>query len=244
MVFFPAQLDNNIGRESIQKMLLSTTPLMLIASCLSFGIVHGSSKIGAEGEPQNDNDGDDNSSGPPISHPVCGLPKDRGNACTAADGNGTAGVKWYFDRETFECLAFGFQGCGGNANRFNTIFDCRHQCHPPADYGACSGRLPPAKNAQGQNILCSGATAAPEKCPSGYRCQNLAFYGICCEIKNEEMYGRNYRPSCANGKVPHQLFDPVNHWPVIFLGKQCQDHFCPAGTECQQLEVFAHCCPK
>ena len=54
-----------------------------------------------------------------------------------------------------------------------------------ADYGGCSGRKPSATNAKGETIFCSGPPNQQIKCPVGFRCQNLAFYGVCCNIKNE-----------------------------------------------------------
>lgn len=54
-----------------------------------------------------------------------------------------------------------------------------------ADYGGCSGRKPSATNAKGETIFCSGSPNQQIKCPIGFRCQNLAFYGVCCNIKNE-----------------------------------------------------------
>lgn len=54
-----------------------------------------------------------------------------------------------------------------------------------ADYGGCSGRKPSATNAKGETIFCNGPSNQQIKCPIGFRCQNLAFYGVCCNIKNE-----------------------------------------------------------
>lgn len=36
--------------------------------------------------------------------------------------------QWYFDPVTYECVAFRYQGCGGNANRFNTVNECWTKC--------------------------------------------------------------------------------------------------------------------
>lgn len=174
--------------------------------------------------------------------------------------------------ETLECLAFGFNGCGGNANRFNTLFECRQECQLPggffnaipiisqfsADYGGCSGRRSGARNAQGETIVCAGPEGQQAQCPAGYRCQYMAFFGICCHSQTEggkekhclinlffkDLYHRNYRPKCSNGKTSVQIKDTVNNWPIQLLGKSCSDEFCPSGTDCIGQEIFAHCCPK
>jgi hypothetical protein len=36
----------------------------------------------------------------------------------------------------------------------------------------------------------------------------------------------------------------LNNWPVMYLGKSCQDDFCPTNMDCIGQEIFAHCCPK
>lgn len=176
----------------------------------------------------------------------CLLPKDRGKPCADEEQNmnGTM-MKWYFDPESLRCLAFGFKGCGGNANRFDSVFDCHKNCEFIADYAHCAGgENATARKANGRHIICwhNNATLA-EKCPDGYRCQMMFAYGICCDNHTYETYARNYHPSCANGAESLKIFDELNQWPIDVLGKTCADEFCPPRMECLQQELFAHCCP-
>uniref|UniRef100_A0A1I8B3I3 EB domain-containing protein n=1 Tax=Meloidogyne hapla TaxID=6305 RepID=A0A1I8B3I3_MELHA len=72
------------------------------------------------------------------------------------------------------------------------------------------------------------------KCPSGYKCMGmLEMSPLCCNITNYEIYKRNVKPKCDNGKKS-----------LKYLGKSCEDEFCPFETNCVQLEMLAHCCPK
>ncbi|CAK5098867.1 unnamed protein product [Meloidogyne enterolobii] len=119
----------------------------------------------------------------PIGNPLCKLPKDSGeNRC---NGKGK-GVKWYFDVDTFECLAFSYNGCGGNKNRFDSVTECWDQCRL-ADMAGCAGMTLPATNTHGHTIVCSSmeAGSAPiQSCPAGYRCTMLAFMGFIITIFN------------------------------------------------------------
>ncbi|KAL3082962.1 hypothetical protein niasHS_010764 [Heterodera schachtii] len=177
----------------------------------------------------------------PIANSNCKLPKDRG---ISFNGAIKAQIKWFFDIETLQCLAFKFEGTRGNGNRFDSIFECRRKCQLPADYGGCSGQKPSARNNRGEYIVCS--MTGTERCPVGYRCQMLAFFGVCCHLDTEEMFQRNFNPpKCANGKNPHKLYDPLNKMTMTYLGKNCSDEFCPIGQrmKCHQQEIFAYCCP-
>ncbi|KAL7070515.1 hypothetical protein ACQ4LE_010626 [Meloidogyne hapla] len=183
-----------------------------------------------------------------ITNPICRQPKDRGNVCIkeneVINGNETnPKIKWYFDEETLQCLAFKYNGCGGNENKFSSIFECRQKCPLPMDFGGCSGNKPSAKNSKGQQIFCAGHPGLEiEMCPNGYRCQGMAFYSICCDVENEEIYSKNFNPKCANGKQPYQILDEINNYNITYLGKSCNDQFCPLNTECVELEIFSHCC--
>uniref|UniRef100_A0A914KLQ2 BPTI/Kunitz inhibitor domain-containing protein n=1 Tax=Meloidogyne incognita TaxID=6306 RepID=A0A914KLQ2_MELIC len=177
----------------------------------------------------------------PIGNPLCKLPKDSGeNRC---NGKGK-GVKWYFDVDTFECLAFNYNGCGGNKNRFDSVTECWDQCKL-ADMAGCAGMTLPATNSHGHTIVCSSmeAGSAPiQSCPAGYRCTMLAFMGVCCHSATQDLYERNYRPSCVNGK--HPLLMEAGGTPANLIGKKCTDNFCPANSSCIEKEIFAHCCPR
>uniref|UniRef100_A0A914LUX9 BPTI/Kunitz inhibitor domain-containing protein n=1 Tax=Meloidogyne incognita TaxID=6306 RepID=A0A914LUX9_MELIC len=183
-----------------------------------------------------------NNDNPIVANPVCRQPKDRGNLCKGINGNETK-IKWYFDKETLQCLAFGYNGCGGNENKFSSIFECREKCPLPMDFGGCSGNKPSARNSKGEQIFCGGHPGLKiEMCPTGFQCRGMAFYSICCDIENEELYNKNFNPKCADGKRPHQIFDERNNYNITYLGKSCSDQFCPLNTKCVELEIFSHCC--
>uniref|UniRef100_A0A7E4ZU47 BPTI/Kunitz inhibitor domain-containing protein n=1 Tax=Panagrellus redivivus TaxID=6233 RepID=A0A7E4ZU47_PANRE len=149
---------------------------------------------------------------------------------------------YHFDKTTGMCLAFKFNGCGGNENRFESKSDCQRTCIP-MDYGSCALFKEPLKNEQGQTVLCGREDGHRnfEKCPVGYSCKYFAFFGNCCEDKNEQLFDKNLTPKCAIGKpktVPHGGYNS------LLVGKTCEDDFCPIDHKCHQLEIFAHCCPK
>uniref|UniRef100_A0A183UV56 Kunitz/Bovine pancreatic trypsin inhibitor domain protein n=1 Tax=Toxocara canis TaxID=6265 RepID=A0A183UV56_TOXCA len=136
------------------------------------------------------------------------------------------GWSWFYDRDTDVCLAFKYNGCGGNANRFPTA----------TDSGSCALNKEPAVDRNGQSIICSG----PEKnkCPTGYRCKRLAFMGVCCPTKEEERFSKDYEGACSVGQT---VKNDRGGWMATLLGKSCADDFCPNGSTCEQGEIFAHC---
>ena len=54
---------------------------------------------------------------------ICQLRKDEGE-CRGYQPS------WYYDAQLGRCIAFVWGGCGGNANRFENILDCRAKCGP------------------------------------------------------------------------------------------------------------------
>uniref|UniRef100_A0A914EPB7 BPTI/Kunitz inhibitor domain-containing protein n=1 Tax=Acrobeloides nanus TaxID=290746 RepID=A0A914EPB7_9BILA len=172
----------------------------------------------------------------PVGDPVCKLPKAKGTRCS---GNSSK-VQWYFDTEVFDCLAFRHEGCGGNGNRFDSISNCWSKCKL-ADMGGCAGSRKAARNSKGETIICSQPGGMKqESCPTGYKCQNQAFFGICCHTETEDLYLKNYRPTCSNNRHTSQITS--GGITMNILGKSCDDNFCPTGTTCHKLEVLAHCC--
>ncbi|CAD5225159.1 unnamed protein product [Bursaphelenchus okinawaensis] len=171
----------------------------------------------------------------PIGSPVCKLPKALGKMCSAAPS-----IRYYFDTETFECLAFRYNGCGGNDNNFDTQSECWSSCKL-ADFFSCSGLRKSARDFKGEHINCYAQpdSTKTQKCPAGYECINGPFTGLCCDKKNQDVFSRNYSPTCRKGKPVKVSSDGVD---MVLLGKSCDDQFCPKKAECHQLEHFAHCC--
>ncbi|KHN76275.1 Major allergen Ani s 1 [Toxocara canis] len=173
------------------------------------------------------------SSGAAGANAKCEANMDRGSQCP---NGGKAQIAWFYDRDTDVCLAFKYNGCGGNANRFPTASACESSCKTP-DSGSCALNKEPAVDRNGQSIICSG----PEKnkCPTGYRCKRLAFMGVCCPTKEEERFSKDYEGACSVGQT---VKNDRGGWMATLLGKSCADDFCPNGSTCEQGEIFAHCC--
>uniref|UniRef100_A0A1I8AGB8 Kunitz/Bovine pancreatic trypsin inhibitor domain protein n=1 Tax=Steinernema glaseri TaxID=37863 RepID=A0A1I8AGB8_9BILA len=175
--------------------------------------------------------------GHPVANEFCKLPKSIGSSCSGKPKR----IQYYFDYETFECLAFQYQGCGGNANRYDTVDECWSKCKLP-DFGTCSGNVGPFLEADGNPRICHSSEpgAAAKTCPPAYTCTMFAFMGLCCDKATQDMYLRNYRPTCPEGQKAHRV--DLNGMPWTLIGKSCADNFCPSGSVCNKLEVFAHCC--
>ena len=75
---------------------------------------------------------------------VCSLPKDSGRQCVPPPGPATPPpptglphgmppipkiyLRTYYNSQTGRCEGFGYQGCGGNKNRFSTLDECKRTC--------------------------------------------------------------------------------------------------------------------
>ncbi|XP_072168856.1 papilin-like [Diadema setosum] len=81
------------------------------------------------------------------SQDICSLPRDPG-ICRAWV------VKYFFDTNYGQCIQFWYGGCGGNANLFDTLDDCKNECVGedtqlpqeemcilPASSGPCKGKF-------------------------------------------------------------------------------------------------------
>jgi len=55
---------------------------------------------------------------------VCQLPQKTG-PCKASL------TRYFFNDDSQECERFTYGGCGGNANNFNSMQDCKERCEPP-----------------------------------------------------------------------------------------------------------------
>ncbi|VDM44048.1 unnamed protein product [Toxocara canis] len=170
----------------------------------------------------------------------CGAPKNKGHVCGAADKiRSKAKIQWYYDTETAMCLAFKYNGCGGNNNRFDTIHQCELRCIPE-DYGWCALSKEAYKNKDGQTRICYGHDKnTTQACPPDYVCKMLAFFAVCCPKRSEELFEKNYRPRCVNGTVVKM--DRGGYQLPVF-GRSCDDDFCAANSQCVAQEILAFCC--
>uniref|UniRef100_A0A0M3IKJ4 BPTI/Kunitz inhibitor domain-containing protein n=1 Tax=Ascaris lumbricoides TaxID=6252 RepID=A0A0M3IKJ4_ASCLU len=86
------------------------------------------------------------------------------------------------------CLAFKYNGCGGNRNRFDTIHQCEFRCIPQ-DYGWCALSKEAYKDSGGQTRICFKRNLNnTQECPQGYACKMLAFFGVCCPKRTEGLF--------------------------------------------------------
>ncbi|KAE9551055.1 hypothetical protein FO519_005722 [Halicephalobus sp. NKZ332] len=175
----------------------------------------------------------------PLANAKCGLKKDAGQRCS----NAASKVMWYYDTTVFQCLAFKFQGCGGNGNRFNSINECWSSCILQ-DFGGCAMMKPPLKDPNGESVVCrTRRDTESRECPQGYKCTHLPFFSLCCEKSNEELFQKNASPKCGpSDKTPVTL--SAGGMTINLLGRSCSDDFCPENSECKGQELLAHCCSK
>nr|CAD2172378.1 unnamed protein product [Meloidogyne enterolobii] len=160
---------------------------------------------------------------------------DKGYDCGEGLAINNSGIKWYYDDELVMCLNFVYKGCGGNENRFNLELECLGACRPEDDGNI---RLECTIGKEEKLIPCGNKHAiersyhgSVNECPPGYRCSSVSIaMDYCC---NRDLYYKNVYPKCENGKQA-----------LEYLGKFCEEEFCPLDTNCIQLELFAHCCPK
>uniref|UniRef100_A0A8R1HK26 Thyroglobulin type-1 domain-containing protein n=1 Tax=Caenorhabditis japonica TaxID=281687 RepID=A0A8R1HK26_CAEJA len=120
--------------------------------------------------------------------------------------------------------------CHQNSTQIRYWFDVQtFQCLPFEHKGRTTTTTPgPLMNEDG--------------CPHGYRCQNGAFFGICCEEDLTNRYQAAFKPVCNNKKPA--LIQRNDGWESAVIGKACSDRFCPSSHTCEHNEFFAFCCPK
>ncbi|CEF62937.1 Thyroglobulin type-1 domain and Proteinase inhibitor I2, Kunitz metazoa domain-containing protein [Strongyloides ratti] len=183
---------------------------------------------------------------------ACSIPKDAGETCPPGEHKKSERLLYYFDIETMQCLPIFYKGCKGNNNRFSTASECSSACLP-MDFSACSGRIMSAVDSTGNTIICNnyrGKMAGNEKnqeeCPQNFSCVMGAFFGTCCHKPTEDLFNKNYNPTCNEEQF--QSSKPIKYekygFTTTLLGRDCSDNFCPSNSVCQQGEIFAYCCLK
>uniref|UniRef100_A0AC34R5H6 BPTI/Kunitz inhibitor domain-containing protein n=1 Tax=Panagrolaimus sp. JU765 TaxID=591449 RepID=A0AC34R5H6_9BILA len=105
----------------------------------------------------------------------CSSPKDSGKGSSPTQ-------KFYFDEKWQACLAFKYNGEGGNNNRYNSIDECTQACRH-LDGSVC---VSPA----GSKAPLSGAMTGDcdqAKCPDGYSCRRGMFIECCHDAEMKEV---------------------------------------------------------
>uniref|UniRef100_A0A3B3QQM4 Tissue factor pathway inhibitor n=1 Tax=Paramormyrops kingsleyae TaxID=1676925 RepID=A0A3B3QQM4_9TELE len=138
-------------------------------------------------------------------HHSCALKKDEGLCKALLD-------RFYFDVETKQCESFGYGGCGGNANNFETVEECeetsdKSPCDLPEEVGPCRGII--------IRYFFNGESQ---------RCESF-FYGGCLGNAN------NFRSKAeCNGSGP-----PGLQVSTTILLEQTFNHFVPLILLCYRV---------
>ncbi|CAJ0592015.1 unnamed protein product [Cylicocyclus nassatus] len=195
----------------------------------------------------------------PVGKESCKLDRDRGRTCNGVKPS----IRYYFDYQTFACLAFEYLGCGGNENNYRTSSDCSFDCKLQ-DLSGCGGMYPAARGTNGQALICGNlfptiisyppdparpSTLPPPRngpklnedgCPKDHKCVMGAFFGFCCSKANEDRWDKAYHPTCPNGRPPYS--EMRDGWQETRFGKSCKDRFCPTNYTCHDSYIFSYCC--
>uniref|UniRef100_A0A8R1EJG5 BPTI/Kunitz inhibitor domain-containing protein n=1 Tax=Caenorhabditis japonica TaxID=281687 RepID=A0A8R1EJG5_CAEJA len=122
------------------------------------------------------------------------------------------------------CMAFKYNGCGGNKNNFKQVADCS-MCAP------LGGLMCPA------NTASSGSCKKDAECKATEYClTTFAGNGICCKKAARDKLAADNNPKCGNGRKV-----VIVDWSIL-IGKNCAANFCPAKATCKKGNFFATCC--
>ncbi|XP_066978000.1 papilin isoform X20 [Macrobrachium rosenbergii] len=126
---------------------------------------------------------------------ICKLPVETGN-CRASIPS------WYYDEEKQRCIGFSYGGCGGNANRFQSVELCERQCGRYRDQATTTE--------SGLDVTSPSSFTQPDS-----HCQEAA---ITCQLL-QCPYGIQKRVD-HDGCEQCSCYDP------------CEEMRCANGTEC------------
>ncbi|CAI5443949.1 unnamed protein product [Caenorhabditis angaria] len=153
----------------------------------------------------------------------CKASVDLGTACSQQKPI----LKYHFDSKTQTCLAFLYQGCGGNLNRFDSTGLCNRFCRP-IDKFSCP---------LGSPVVPGTSTCRDSsECGSTGYCKRGSHVGLCCQTAYRDKSHLEYNPKCPSGKSVYKIASST------FLGKSCKSNHCPENATCIQGEYFATCC--
>ncbi|XP_004527308.2 U-actitoxin-Avd3q-like [Ceratitis capitata] len=60
----------------------------------------------------------------PLNNPTCTEPRNPGFNGDRCNG----GTRWYYNTGSRQCESFFYWGCGGNSNRYCSLFACQQRC--------------------------------------------------------------------------------------------------------------------
>uniref|UniRef100_A0AC35FU03 Uncharacterized protein n=1 Tax=Panagrolaimus sp. PS1159 TaxID=55785 RepID=A0AC35FU03_9BILA len=58
------------------------------------------------------------------------------------------------------------------------------------------------------------------------------------------LFRENTSPKCGGSNQTAPITFHAAGITMNLLGKSCSDKFCPTNSDCKQLQIFAHCCPR
>jgi len=160
-------------------------------------------------------------------------------------------TRWYYDRSEGECKRFFFQGCGGNENRFETLFQCQktcqHTCQLPPETGLCRAAIPQwhYNNSAGQctPFTYGGCGGNDNRFNTKALCENACKPGVrrfdCPErnCKNTCNFGYELDsvgcPLCICKLNPNQEVCPLQKCSTT---DQCYDRYAVDQSGCKTCE--------
>ncbi|XP_013385650.1 zonadhesin isoform X2 [Lingula anatina] len=95
----------------------------------------------------------------------------------------------FYNAATKQCEEFGFGGCQGNANNFNTVQECQQTCAVGIDPATVTTKPPPP------------ATCADLNCPSGTVCVQDTIFCVTAPCPQPPPVCVPVRESCRGGQV-------------------------------------------
>ncbi|PIO67577.1 Kunitz/Bovine pancreatic trypsin inhibitor domain protein [Teladorsagia circumcincta] len=106
---------------------------------------------------------------------VCGRVVGREKKKTASEPEPVSPLfQYFYDVKRARCFPFEYSGCGGNANNFPSVTECKHECMPDkAESRDCGGK----KLVKGL----VGRDCEHKFCPKGSDCFNNGYFAYCCK---------------------------------------------------------------
>ncbi|XP_066977995.1 papilin isoform X16 [Macrobrachium rosenbergii] len=133
---------------------------------------------------------------------ICKLPVETGN-CRASIPS------WYYDEEKQRCIGFSYGGCGGNANRFQSVELCERQCGRYRDQDIC--KLPKSPGP------CSESYRKWYHDPYERRCKSFLYSG--CEGNGNRF---STEQECETECIYHDIILPEGNDTAVAKTMICE----------------------